>query len=116
LLCACLGACAAPKPTTEAYIQAGAFTLEPDSVVIDKGPPVVVTAQLSIDGAHKHVAVLGSECNDGIGSIRILEQMNGIDNSQIYAFDRGDKPPDQLFAQLCELRKRKMADKPDASR
>jgi hypothetical protein len=109
--CVLFTACAGPKPTTEVYIEAGAFTLLPDTVVVSNEAPNIITAQLAINDQRKAVAVVGSECNDGIGSIRIVEQMTGADNSQIYAFDRGDKPADRLFAQLCEIRKRKLAEK-----
>jgi len=107
--CALLGACAGPKPTTDVYIQAGAFTLLPDTVVVATEAPNIITAQIAINEERKQIAVIGTECNDGIGSIRIVEMMNGSDNSQVYAFDRGDKPADRLFAQLCEIRKRKLA-------
>jgi hypothetical protein len=109
--CTLLFACSTPKPPTETYIEAGAFELLPDTVVVGTETPNNITGLLAINDERKEVAVVGSECADGIGSIRIVEQMTGGGNSQIYAFDRGDRPADRLFAQLCDIRKRKLAQK-----
>ncbi len=111
-VCLCLFGCAISAPSTETYIEQGQATLVGESVVIGTETPTVITASVSVQGERKQIAILASDCGDGIGSIRVLDKVAEHGIPQIYAFERGDRPPDQLFAAVCEIRRRKLAEKP----
>jgi hypothetical protein len=107
-----LSGCASLTASTETSIEQGEAKLMPETVVVGSDVPSIITAFVSIKGERRGIALLASECNDGVGSIRIIDEpgLRGIE--QIYVFGSGDKPADRLFAALCEIRRRKMPQKP----
>jgi hypothetical protein len=109
-----LAGCAHQEPPTKAFIMQGAAVLDPQSVAVVPGVNGAVTAEVLVKGVRKSIAVAGAECNDGLGSIHIIDPDADGANSDVAAFDRGDQPQDQLFAALCEIRKRKLAERAPA--
>lgn len=110
-LCLLLAGCASHEAPTRAYIMQGAAVLDPESVVVGPGATGVISAEVLVNGKRKTIALAGAECNDGLGTLRIIDPDADSSNRELAAFDRGDQPQDQLFAALCEIRKRKLAER-----
>ncbi len=110
-----LSGCASHAPSTETYIEQGQAKLMPETVVVGSGTPSVITAYVSVAGERKGIAVLAAECNDGVGSIKLTDERGDLGFREVSVFARGDRPADQLFTTLCEIRHQKMLEKPHGS-
>jgi hypothetical protein len=108
-----LAACANQSMPTEAYIEQGGAQLLPETVDIGSEPTSAVTAFVLIKGARVAVAIRPSDCDDGVGTIRVIDEIGqrGVRQGQVSAFGRGDGPADQMFAAMCEIRHRKLLEK-----
>ena len=106
-----LWSCASQSIPTETSIEQGEAKLLPDTVDIGSNKASAITAFVLIKGERKPIAVLPSDCNDGVGAIRVIDDTGKRGIRQVSAFSRGDTPADQLFLALCEVRQQKLLDK-----
>lgn len=104
--------CANLATSTETRIEQGEARLLPETVVVGSDAPSAITALVLIKGERKGIAILSSECKDGVGSIRVFEETGEKGFRQVSAFARGESPPDKLFATVCEIGLRQMLQKP----
>jgi len=103
-----LFACATATIPTATYIERGQAKLLPETVVVDPDGTRKVSALVSINGERRKIAILSSDCNDGVGSISTFDDTRGRKNRQILAFAGGDKPADSLFVAVCDIRRQRM--------
>ncbi len=106
----CLAGCARPPVSAETAIERGDATLLPDTVEIGTGIPVVISATVQIQERRVQVAVLATDCDDRAGSIRVFDTNAWGGFTQTFAFARGERPGDQLFVKLCEMRRNKRSE------
>lgn len=111
VLAAWLSGCASQTTPTEAYIEQGGATLLPETVDIGTESASAVTAFVLIKGQRVAIAVRSSDCEDGVGAIRVVDDIGQRGIQQVSAFGRGDGPADQLFATVCEIRRHKLLEK-----
>jgi hypothetical protein len=112
---ACLASCSGVPMSTETLIEQGAATLVPETVVVGAGDSAAITAMVLIRGERKPIAVMVSDCNDNLGTIRVLDDLRGRGITEITAFGRGERPADLLFVAMCDYRHKKAAGQPQGS-
>jgi len=111
-ICLWLWGCANQAAPPEKYIEQGDAKLLPETIVVGPQTPSYITAFVLINGERKGIAVLSSDCDDGVGSIRVIDEAGHRGTREVYAFARDARPADQLFITLCEARRRQMVGKP----
>ncbi len=99
-----LGACAGPPVGPTTSIEQGDFQLVVDSVVVGTGSAAAISAIVTIHDQRRGIAVLASDCDDGVGSIRVVDEHGLGGLSEVTAFGRGNRPADVLFNTLCAAR------------
>lgn len=104
-MAAALAACATRPTPTATYIERGDATLLPQSVSVDPDGLGIVSALVSVDGVHKRISILASDCDDGIGHIATLENDRRVPNRRVFAYVTGTTPADKLFASVCAIRR-----------
>jgi hypothetical protein len=102
---AALSACATRPTSTATYIERGDATLLPQSVTVDPDGLGIISALVSVDGVHKRISILASDCDDGIGHIATLENDRRVPNRRVFAYVTGTTPADRLFASVCAVRR-----------
>jgi len=104
-----LGACALQPVGPTTSIEQGDFVLLPETIVVGTGDNAAISAIVTIHGGRHGIAVVPTDCDDGVGSIRVVDDRGLGGVSEISAFARGARPADVLFNTLCAAQHRKAA-------